>query len=100
MARLPPSVPFNGREITLWTADQLEVSSKLNLKQRALNLRDLVGADQLPPLNPAGPPAGIVHPAREPRMRGACGAPTRPDATNERPLSAKPCLAASDPVAD
>ena len=61
MARLPASCPFNGRDVTLWTFEQLEVSSKLNLKQRALNLRDLVGEEQLPPLTTSGPNIGIVR---------------------------------------
>jgi len=57
---LPASVPFNGRDVTLWTCGQLENASKLNLKQRALNLRDLIGEDQLPPLNTSGPAPTII----------------------------------------
>ena len=66
MARLPTTCPFNGQDVTLWTYEQLEVSSKLNLKQRALNLRELVGEGQLPPLKSGGPNITIV---RHPHMR-------------------------------
>ena len=35
---LPNSMRFNGKELPLWTFDQLEQLGKLNLTQRALNL--------------------------------------------------------------
>jgi len=60
MAHLPATIPFNGRDVPLWTLSQLELASKLTLKQRALNLRDQVGSDQLPPLAASGPAEAIV----------------------------------------
>jgi len=47
----PLTADWNGRELTLWTFGQLDSMSRMNVKQRALNLQDLIGADQLPPLS-------------------------------------------------
>ena len=68
---IPPSVDWNGQELNLWTFGQLDAMSKLNLKQRALNLRDLIGADQLPPLSTTGQREATVRHTGQARMRGA-----------------------------
>merc|ERR1719152_525009 len=41
---------FNGKEQQLWTQTQLESLGKIALKQRAMDIRDLGGADNLPPM--------------------------------------------------
>lgn len=56
----PEVVAFEGKEVACWTHDQLEKLSKLNLKQRAMNLRDQIGADRLPPLRLSSQPAALI----------------------------------------
>lgn len=51
---VPTSVVFEERDVPLWTFEQLSRLSRANLKQRALNLRDHVGAARAPPLRPGG----------------------------------------------
>eukprot|EP00966_Prymnesium_polylepis_P043409 1007055-Prymnesium_polylepis.1 len=50
MRVLPASVTVAGKPVQLWTFAQLTELQRPNLKQRALNLRDQVGSDRLPPL--------------------------------------------------
>ena len=50
----PSSISFNERDVPLWTFEQLERLSRANLKQRALDLREAIGAEKLAPLKPAG----------------------------------------------
>jgi len=49
---LPSSVLFNGREVALYTFPQLDRLGKKALKERAMNMRDLVGAQHLPRFSP------------------------------------------------
>jgi len=42
------SVNFHGKEVTLWTTRQLENLNQKVLRARALDLRDLIGEQQLP----------------------------------------------------
>ena len=51
---LPTTVSINGKEINLFTFEQLSQQPRLKLKNRAMDLRDAVGADRLPPLTAAG----------------------------------------------
>ena len=51
---LPQSFQFEQRDVPLYTFGQLEQQPRQSLKSRAMNLRDLVGADRLPPLTAAG----------------------------------------------
>ena len=44
------SVVFEGAEMPLWTFDQLIAIPRKVLKNRALDLRQAVGAERLPPL--------------------------------------------------
>jgi hypothetical protein len=48
--QVPASIEFEGKTLQLWRADQLENLSPENLRRRALDLRDIVGADRVPPL--------------------------------------------------
>ena len=57
----PDSISFEGKDVPCWTFAQLERVSKANLKQRALNLRDQIGADRLQPLRVASQPAGLIR---------------------------------------
>lgn len=61
--RMPPPdvVALEGKEVACWTHDQLEKLSKLNLKQRAMNLRDQIGADRLPALRLSAQPAALIN---------------------------------------
>ena len=54
---LPKELNFNGREVRLYTFDDLESLGTAALKQRALNLRDLVGPD--PSVPRLDPPSGV-----------------------------------------
>ena len=54
MQNLPQSIDFNGREVPLYTFKQLEQQPRLKLKNRAMDLRDLIGEDRVPPLRAAG----------------------------------------------
>jgi len=56
----PPSIIFGEKEITLFTYDQLARLGKNGLKTRAMNLRDVVGADRLPRLSPAAADDSII----------------------------------------
>lgn len=51
---VPQSLIFEEREVSCWTYEQLSRVSRPNLKQRALNLRDLVGAERLALLRAGG----------------------------------------------
>ena len=57
----PESIPFGDAEVACWTHEQLTRLSKLNLKQRAMNLRDQVGANRLPPLRLSAQPPEIIR---------------------------------------
>ena len=47
---LPQTVDYNGRPTNIFTYEQLEQQPRRNLKNRAKDLQDLIGADRLPPL--------------------------------------------------
>jgi len=51
-ANLPTSVFFNGRDVNIYSFAQMDRIGKKSLKDRAMNLRDLVGADKLPRFSP------------------------------------------------
>ena len=58
---LPKELNFNGREVRLYTFDDLESLGTAALKQRALNLRDLVGPDpSVPRLTPGASAEQLV----------------------------------------
>ena len=44
-AGLPKEVLFGPHEVRLYTFDDLEATGRVALKQRALNLRDILGND-------------------------------------------------------
>lgn len=50
---IPTSIAFEGKDVPLYTFGQLEQQPRLKLKGRAMDLRDLVGADRLPALRAA-----------------------------------------------
>lgn len=50
MAAAATTFEFEGKEFALWTQKQLEGINREALKQRAMNLRDHVGRDRLPPM--------------------------------------------------
>ena len=52
---LPASLNFNGKEMNLLTFQQLEQQSRKNLIGIVNNLRDDLGADNLPKLTGQGP---------------------------------------------
>jgi hypothetical protein len=61
---MPPPVEeieWEGRPVSCWTYDQLGRLSKLNLRQRAMNLRDLIGAQKLPPLRTTSQPETMIQ---------------------------------------
>ena len=49
---LPQSVPFNGRDVAIYTFAQIDRLGKKSLKERCMNMRDLVGAAKLPRFSP------------------------------------------------
>jgi len=51
---LPQSVTFSDKEVPIFTFKQLEQKPRLTLKNIAMNLRDMIGAERLPPLRAAG----------------------------------------------
>ena len=56
-AGLPTEVIFGRQEVRLYTFDDLEATGRVALKQRALNLRDMLGDDpSVPRLIPSGSP--------------------------------------------
>jgi len=57
---LPQSIQFDQRDVPLYTFGQLEQQPRPSLKNRALNLRDIVGAERLPPLSPAGAKEDVI----------------------------------------
>jgi len=59
-ADLPTSVLFSGREVAIYTFAQVDRLGKKALKERAMNLRDLVGAQRLPRFSPGFPEEQIV----------------------------------------
>jgi len=54
MANLPQSVTIMNKELPVFTFKQLEQKPRLTLKNIAMNLRDTIGAERLPPLRAAG----------------------------------------------
>uniref|UniRef100_A0A6V4SKI3 Uncharacterized protein n=1 Tax=Prymnesium polylepis TaxID=72548 RepID=A0A6V4SKI3_9EUKA len=54
MARIPATMNFEGKEVALHTFGQLEQLPRQRLKNRAMDLRDMVGADRLPHVNVGG----------------------------------------------
>ena len=52
--QLPETISIGSRQCPIYTYQQLQELSRDNLKQRALNLRDLAG-DQVPPLQHSAP---------------------------------------------
>ena len=57
----PESIPFEDKEVPIWTFTQLERLSKANLRQRAMNLRDQIGADRLMPLRLSSQPDALIR---------------------------------------
>ena len=51
-ADLPQSVAFNGRDVAIYTFAQIDRLGKKTLKERCMNMRDLVGASKLPRFSP------------------------------------------------
>ena len=70
MARLPATVAFEGEEVSLYTWEQLDQQSKIKIKNLAMNLRDSLGAERLPPLATGGPIEATVCRRPAPRRRG------------------------------
>ena len=54
MYRVPEQATFENKTVPLYTFEQLSQQPRLKLKNRAMDLRDLVGADRLPPLCSTG----------------------------------------------
>ena len=52
---LPVSVPYKGRDVMIYTFQQIDRIGKKALKERAMNMRDLGGADNLPRFSPRPP---------------------------------------------
>ncbi|KOO28984.1 sporangia induced hypothetical protein [Chrysochromulina tobinii] len=52
--RAPDTAVFEGKSVALYTFEQLSQQPRLKLKNRAMDLRDLVGADRLPALTTTG----------------------------------------------
>ena len=52
--RAPDTAAFEGKSVALYTFEQLSQQPRLKLKNRAMDLRDLVGADRLPALTTTG----------------------------------------------
>lgn len=52
-ARATSSINFENKEVNLWTYEQLSNLSRPNLKNRAMSLRDQIGAERLPALSVA-----------------------------------------------
>ena len=61
MAAPPDEVVFEGKPMACWTFAQLERLSKANLKQRAMNVRDQIGADRLLPLRMSSQPPDLIR---------------------------------------
>ena len=57
----PDEIEFEGKTVAIWTYPQLEKLSKLNLRARAMNLRDQIGADRLPNLRLTAQPAALIQ---------------------------------------
>ena len=57
---LPVSVPYKGRDVMIYTFQQIDRIGKKALKERAMNMRDLVGADNLPRFSPGLPDEAMV----------------------------------------
>jgi len=54
-SKVPDSVSFEGqKDVPIYTFGQLSQQPRLKLKNRAMDLRDLIGADRCPPLNANG----------------------------------------------
>ena len=60
-ADLPTSVPFKGRDVAMYTFQQCDRLGKKGLKERSMNMRDLVGAQNLPRFSPGFPDEQMVH---------------------------------------
>eukprot|EP00747_Dinoflagellata_sp_TGD_P163261 gnl/TRDRNA2_/TRDRNA2_181740_c0_seq1.p1 gnl/TRDRNA2_/TRDRNA2_181740_c0~~gnl/TRDRNA2_/TRDRNA2_181740_c0_seq1.p1 ORF type:complete len:170 (+),score=33.97 gnl/TRDRNA2_/TRDRNA2_181740_c0_seq1:71-580(+) len=50
MSGIPQIVQWEGKEITMFTFKQLEPMGNKALRDRAMNMRDAVGQEQLPPM--------------------------------------------------
>ena len=59
-ADLPTSVPFKGRDVAMYTFQQCDRLGKKGLKERSMNMRDLVGAQNLPRFSPGFPDEQMV----------------------------------------
>ena len=72
---LPASVPFKGRDVAIYTFAQIDRLGKKTLKDRAMNLRDLVGAENLPRFSPGMPDEQMVAWLLEAQtiVAGTCG---------------------------
>ena len=57
---LPTSVPFKGRDVAMYTFQQCDRLGKKGLKERSMNMRDLVGAQNLPRFSPGFPDEQMV----------------------------------------
>lgn len=72
---LPVSVAYNGRDVSIYTFQQIDRIGKKALKERSMNLRDLVGAANLPRFSPGMPDEQMVAWLLEAQtiVAGACG---------------------------
>ena len=43
-------IDINGQQVQIWSYRQLEFLDKQGLRQRVMRLRDVIGADRLPPI--------------------------------------------------
>merc|ERR1719424_1815471 len=57
---IPTSVPFKGRDVAMYTFQQCDRLGKKGLKERAMNMRDLVGPQNLPRFSPGFPDEQMV----------------------------------------
>ena len=57
---LPTTLSYNGRAVDIYTFAQLDRINKTGLKSRAMNIRDLVGAQSLPRFSPGMPEVQMV----------------------------------------
>jgi hypothetical protein len=57
---LPVSVAYNGRDVSIYTFQQIDRIGKNALKERSMNLRDLFGAAKLPRFSPGMPDEQMV----------------------------------------
>lgn len=57
----PEEIDLGDKKIACWTYDQLARLSKANIRQRAMNLRDTIGAERLPPLRTMSQPETLMR---------------------------------------